>query len=258
MALVCLPAGDVFVPVTIEEPDIHSGILKLLNVIRPTWPSNNINFKLFTDGITNKLVACQLNNDANIENTVLVRIYGNKTDLLIDRNAELRNIKTLNILGLAPKVYGIFENGIAYQYYPGETLDTETVLNEKIWPLVACYMAKMHKVKLGKEVKEEPMVWDKIEQFLSLLPEPFTDVSKQNRFANSFGSISRLRIESERLKTHLVKTESPIVFAHNDLLLGNVIYNKEKGTVAFIDYEYAAYNYQAFDIANHFNEYVGE
>lgn len=47
--------------------------------------------QLFTDGITNKLVACQLNTEEDDgDNIVLVRIYGNKTDLLIDRNAEVR------------------------------------------------------------------------------------------------------------------------------------------------------------------------
>lgn len=46
----------------------------------------------------------------------------------------------------------MFENGLAYQYYPGETLTVESVLDSKIWPLVATQMAKMHKVKLGKEV----------------------------------------------------------------------------------------------------------
>lgn len=29
------------------------------------------------------------------------------------------------------------------------------------------------------------------------------------------------------------------------------------GRVRFIDYEYAGYNYQAFDIGNHFNEFAG-
>lgn len=29
------------------------------------------------------------------------------------------------------------------------------------------------------------------------------------------------------------------------------------GSVKFIDYEYADFNYQAFDIANHFNEFAG-
>lgn len=43
-----------------------------------------------TDGITNKLILCKhMSNDAK-EEQVLVRIYGHKTDLLIDREAEKR------------------------------------------------------------------------------------------------------------------------------------------------------------------------
>lgn len=52
--------------------------------------------------------------------------------------------------------------------------------------------------------------------------------------------------------------DSPIVFCHNDLLLANIIYNAEKNTVTFIDYEYSNYNYQAFDIGNHFAEFAGK
>ncbi|KAF9411799.1 hypothetical protein HW555_009496 [Spodoptera exigua] len=257
MSSVCLAAGDIFVPIKIDENDLYAGVLKLLKTIRPNWIQEKIKLKTLTDGITNKLVSCQFLKSSGEKEILLVRIYGNKTDLFIDRSAEIRNIKTLNVLGLAPQIYGIFENGLAYQYYPGITLDTESVTNDNIWPLVATQMAKMHKVQLGKEIPKEPFVWDKIEQFLNLLPDPFTSEEKQARFTNSFSSITKLRIEYERLKTLLSKTESPIVFAHNDLLLGNVIYNKDEGTISFIDYEYAAYCYQAFDIANHFNEFVG-
>ncbi|KAJ8724981.1 hypothetical protein PYW07_015939 [Mythimna separata] len=257
MSSVCLAAGDKYVPVRIDENDIYSGVLKLLKNIRPNWAQGKIKLKTLTDGITNKLVSCQFLDLNDEKEIMLVRIYGNKTDLFIDRTAEIRNIKTLNVLGLAPKVYGVFENGLAYQYYPGSTLDVESVTNDNIWPLVATQMAKMHRVQLGRDVPKEPFVWDKIEQFLSLIPDPFTSEEKQARFANSFTSITKLRIEYERLKSHLIKTTSPVVFAHNDLLLGNVIYNKDEGTISFIDYEYAAYCYQAFDIANHFNEFVG-
>ncbi|XP_023949336.1 ethanolamine kinase [Bicyclus anynana] len=260
MSRICDPAGHKYIPVEVEELDIYTGIYEILSAIRPEWPQGNIKFKVFTDGITNKLVACQLdsvNSSENNKNIVLVRIYGNKTDLLIDRDAEVRNITVLNKAGLAPKIYGVFKNGLSYEYYPGVTLTTETVTDVRISRLVARQMAKMHKIQLGEEIPKEPMVWDKIEQFLSLIPEKFTDANKHARFTNSFGSITRLRIEFERLKSHLIKTESPIVFAHNDLLLGNVIYNESKGTVSFIDYEYASYNYQAYDIANHFNEFVG-
>lgn len=50
---------------------------------------------------------------------------------------------------------------------------------------------------------------------------------------------------------------SPLVFCHNDLLLKNIVYNEEKSSVCFIDFEYADINYQAFDIANHFCEFAG-
>lgn len=53
---------------------------------------------------------------------------------------------------MAPQVYGVFENGLAYQFYPGVTLNIHTVLEPKIWTTVAQRMAKMHKVNLGKEV----------------------------------------------------------------------------------------------------------
>lgn len=41
------------------------------------------------------------------------------------------------------------------------------------------------------------------------------------------------------------------------MLLGNVIYTENLNRVTFIDYEYAEYNFQAFDIGNHFTEFAG-
>ncbi|CAH2091913.1 unnamed protein product [Euphydryas editha] len=153
MSHICDPVDYKFVPVEINEIDIFKGILKLLSFIRPEWTPENITFKVFTDGITNKLVASQfLDEHGHDSDIVLVRIYGNKTDLLIDRNAEVRNIAILNKTGLAPKIYGVFKNGLAYEYCPGVTLTPDTVTDANISSLVAKQMAKMHKVQLGKEV----------------------------------------------------------------------------------------------------------
>lgn len=55
----------------------------------------------------------------------------------------------------------------------------------------------------------------------------------------------------------LAATKSPIMFCHNDLLLGNVVYTEDKDKVTFIDYEYAEPNFQSFDIGNHFAEFPG-
>lgn len=73
----------------------------------------------------------------------------------------------------------------------------------------------------------------------------------------TFLPIGRLREEFNKLYEYLEALDSPIVFSHNDLLLGNVIYTQSLNTVNFIDYEYADYNFQAFDIGNHFAEMCG-
>ncbi|KAA3468338.1 putative ethanolamine kinase [Gossypium australe] len=49
----------------------------------------------------------------------------------------------------------------------------------------------------------------------------------------------------------------PVVFAHNDLLSGNLMLNDEQDKLYIIDFEYGSYNYRGFDIGNHFNEYAG-
>lgn len=54
--------------------------------------------------------------------------------------------------------------------------------------------------------------------------------------------------------------QNGLVFAHCDLLCANVIIHQAEGTetsVSFIDYEYATPSPVAFDIANHFAEWVG-
>ena len=42
-------------------------------------------FQVYTDGITNKLVGCQEASDKEQKDAILVRVYGEKTDLIIDR-----------------------------------------------------------------------------------------------------------------------------------------------------------------------------
>ncbi|XP_061434951.1 ethanolamine kinase 1-like, partial [Lethenteron reissneri] len=77
------------------------------------------------------------------------------------------------------------------------------------------------------------------------------------RFLAEVPSRAELEREMLGLQETLAGLGSPVVLCHNDLLVKNIIYNAEKGTVRFIDYEYASYNYQAYDIGNHFNEFAG-
>jgi hypothetical protein len=57
-------------------------------------------FKFFSDGITNKLVGVYTGNDKT--DMILVRVYGNKTELMVDRQSEIRNILLMSETGLVP------------------------------------------------------------------------------------------------------------------------------------------------------------
>ena len=51
-----------------------------------------------------------------------------------------------------------------------------------------------------------------------------------------------------------------MVFCHNDVQAGNILVRHEPGNaderLMLIDFEYCGYNYRAFDIANHFSEWM--
>jgi len=61
----------------------------------------------------------------------------------------------------------------------------------------------------------------------------------------------------KEMKEILEAQGMPVTFCHNDLLLGNIIYDEKTSKVSFIDFEYAMPNYPPFDVANHFNEFAG-
>lgn len=81
--------------------------------------------KLFTEGITNKLMACFT--DENMRDAVLVRVYGRKTELIVDRANELRNFQVLQDNGCAPNLFCTFENGYCYEFMPGKALGPEHI-----------------------------------------------------------------------------------------------------------------------------------
>lgn len=209
------------------------------------------------------------------EETVLVRIYGKNTEIFIDRKKEIENFETLNKYGFAPKLLAAFENGLAYEFSEGTPLTKRDLHCDQVWPLIARKMAEMHKA-IKPHGTVEPMLWQKFDAFFQLMPLTFSDPVKQARYSrtqNAFKiftfrnpifrrekvlpTIAKLRKEYDDLRKSVEPIDSPLVFSHNDLLLGNILYDPKDNQITFIDYEYAAFNYQAYDIGNHFDEFAG-
>lgn len=232
-----------------SEDKLRAGALIVLSTVRPTWRQEEIHWKTFTDGITNKLVGAWLGEDKT--DTVLVRVYGEGTERIIDRKAEVENMLRLQDIGCGSKLYASFNNGLCYEFIPGEILSQTMLHDPLIYKAVARMMAKIHSVPLG-DSEMKPGLWDRLSKFINL-----ANPGCNPRLVEEFPSKELLELELKYLKEMLINCASSIVFCHNDALLGNIVVNKKENKVHFIDMEYGCPNYAAYDIANHFAEFVG-
>uniref|UniRef100_A0A8C8SG58 ethanolamine kinase n=1 Tax=Pelusios castaneus TaxID=367368 RepID=A0A8C8SG58_9SAUR len=240
--------------IAVDENDLRPGALRLIRELRPQWETERVQTKLFTDGITNKLMACYV--DEGMADAVLVRVYGRKTELFVDRENELKNFQVLRAHGCAPNLYCTFQNGLCYEFMHGIALGPEHVREPQIFRLIAWEMAKMHTIHTNGRLPK-PSLWHKLHNYLNIVRTELTTKASNPRRYQEVPSLEVLEQEVAWMREYLSQLNSPVVLCHNDLLCKNIIYNEAEEHVRFIDYEYAGYNYQAFDIGNHFNEFAG-
>ncbi|KAI6800449.1 kinase-like protein [Hortaea werneckii] len=277
---------------TFENGDADRSALELVHALNPDWKTDPgpVVFKRFTDGITNTLTKAVKQrpglSKAEIDDeAVLIRAYGKGTDVLIDRERELRAHNLLATLGLAPPLLARFDNGLMYRFIQGDVCSAEDLHRPEVYRAVAKRLGQWHGAlpistltntpildqelkqkhcapKDGKLTRPAPNLWTVMQQWIDALP----NTTEKERERNA-----KLSEECTWLSSKLGSTPGldgrDYIFGHCDLLCGNVIVQHPSGTetngdgkerpVSFIDYEYATPVPAAFDIANHFAEWAG-
>ncbi|CAJ2513302.1 Uu.00g014210.m01.CDS01 [Anthostomella pinea] len=295
------------IPLSYENKNCDPSARELILALRPEWssPDSKLEFVRFTEGITNTLLKAvnrkegltkeEIDNDA-----ILLRAYGHGTDVLIDRHRETQNHELLTKYGLAPELLARFNNGMMYRYIRGRVTQPADLRTLPVYRAVARRLAQWHaRVPCIHETyaeksglngitngphdaaatdhvapgKPPPNVWTVMQKWILALPAK-TDAERTRQ--------ADLQKELERLVGELSQRpglgENGLVFAHCDLLSGNVIIepkgpgttavdggggggvtdgDNEELSVSFIDYEYATPSPAAFDLANHFAEWGG-
>ncbi|XP_072519845.1 ethanolamine kinase 1 [Salminus brasiliensis] len=247
------------IDVRLDESAPRSGITELFRTLRPRWDTDDIQVKVFTEGITNQLLGCYVGS-AGEADVVLVRMYGQMTELFVDRKREMEMFRLLHAHGCGPRLYCSFQNGICYEFVKGTVLDDPLLTQPAVYRLIAAEMGKLHSIKPQSSSSPQTVLWPKLTNYMQLLhTSAGKEASPWQRPCTRLEvpSMDVLLKEMEDLKRHLTAVDCPVVLCHNDLLTKNIIYNSAEGVVKFIDYEYADFNYQAYDIGNHFNEYAG-
>jgi ethanolamine kinase len=233
----------------IPQNDIIAGSIEVIERFFPLWKGNDLKCSICTAGLTNKLVKVEHNTS-----TVLVRIYGRGTHLLIDRKQELSNLIRLSQLGFCPGIYGYFNNGMVYGYVHGCVYTPSDMVDAHKSYLVAEHMASWHQIDTNRD---KPQLFVTLQKWLDFLPFQYSDDTKNQLFSTFGYTIDSLRKESLYLQRKLEAIGSPVVFCHNDIQVGNIVYDPENDSVRFIDYEYGCVSYRGFDIGNHFCEFGG-
>ncbi|ONM22147.1 putative ethanolamine kinase [Zea mays] len=201
-----------------------------------------------------EMLKVSVKEDNGNESSVTVRLYGPNTDLVIDRKRELQAIPYLSAAGFGARLLGIFENGVVQSFIYARTLSPADMKEPKIAAEIAKELRKFHQVDIPGS--KEPQLWNDIFKFLKKAAAlKFEDNMKQKRYEKI--SFREIQDEVQELKDLLDILRAPVVYAHNDLLSGNLMLNDLEGKLYFIDFEYGSYSYRGYDIANHFNEYAG-
>ncbi|PKY50361.1 kinase-like protein [Rhizophagus irregularis] len=192
---------------------------------------------------------------------VLLRVYGNGVDQLCDRQKELNFLEMLSNLKIGPKLLGVFKNGRFEQHLESETLKSNDLRDPSTSKYIAQRLSQLHNIiNICPPPQEniKPEVWVNIDKWYPLALNTISSLKcteEQRKGLEEF-DFKMLKDEIEELKYKLSHNiDSPIVFAHNDTQYGNIL-RLTDGNLVVVDFEYAGYNYQAFDIANHFCEWT--
>ncbi|CEL98118.1 unnamed protein product [Vitrella brassicaformis CCMP3155] len=224
-------------------------------------------------GITNTLLKVFKTNDP--AKACLARIFGPKTEEIIDREQERRCVDYLASHGIGKHIYVRLQNGQLEEWLEGRTFEPPSeMMSPDIARKIAHRVAALHSLPIppfmmhtdGRKGDRNgpvsgstlwPQLWKWLQQCrdaVSRVHAGDADYAKSAKIL--IFDLNAIEKEMHRIEAQTSSFRSPVVVGHNDLLCGNV-FLFEDGSVDFIDFEYCAATERGFDIANHFNECVG-
>ncbi|CUM64728.1 uncharacterized protein PRCAT00002339001 [Priceomyces carsonii] len=230
--------------------------------------------------------------------SLLLRVYGKNAGSIIDRDLELKILIKLNQKKIGPRLLGIFTNGRFEQFLEGFiTLNRDQIRDEVISQMIARRMKDLHyQIKLSSADKESefPMSWKLIYKWLDILERDYIPgfrehgLREEDLFFVNFQKFKQL-IEHYRewlFNKYQDDISGNFKFCHNDTQYGNLLLhesfspseivvqnppkeedknivlkatsNKKDNYLAVIDFEYSGPNLPAYDLVNHFSEWMAD
>ena len=215
--------------------------------LMPEWKNSVIKTIILSGGITNKLYRVR-----SKKGDVTVRIYGDKTEIFINRDVEAETIKRIAKVGISPRLlkYIPGRRVTIVEFIPGYVLKNCDFLKEELHEKIVRPIRKIHKSGV----------------VLPYLFNPLSEVKKMYRVLNNLEiSCPEFNIKDviknlEKLSEIANVPESEFTASHNDLLADNFVLvedghrGKYNEPMYLVDWEYAGMAPRYYDLADMFQE----
>jgi len=301
--------------ITVENRE--ESVVEAVRRVIPAWKSvvtADTELITLTGGITNTMYLLKWK-----EESVIVRLFGENTELIINRDAENKLFAALAKQGMGcPTFHGLFKNGRVEGALNARSITPAEMRQPYVYQRVAAAAARFHargstidaSVVSHQNRMHSPgkgMFWQYYELAIGIVsgaegarrvkldalnvPNMHAEIVWLTDWLQAQAADSR----APALNLPLVDTTEHTVFipadmladaanhrnmarflafqevlCHHDLLSGNIMIDhtldelvkagktpSDAGGITFIDYEYSAFTYRAFDIGNFFCEFAG-
>lgn len=112
---------------------------------------------------------------------MLLRAYGDGSDILVDRDMEARTHTLLTQQGLAAPLLARFQNGLLYSFAPGQVCTAQDLGRESVWRAVAARLGEWHaRLPIPKhEAGEGRNIWTVLKHWVAALPADAPEEKKR-------------------------------------------------------------------------------
>lgn len=209
---------------------------------------------------------------------LLLRVYGPQVGILIDREKELRTVSQLTKHNIGPRLLGTFTNGRFEQFLNAKPLTKEDFWNPETSVQIAKRMQDLHTniPLLESDLEDGICLWHNLDKWMPAAREQMMKlerkrpgVIKRVLRTNTFQEFAN-KVQNYRDYLNARYAGETPVFCHNDTQYGNILrLDPPKGSpllrpqnehrqLVVIDFEYSGPNNRAYDIANHFCEWMSD
>ena len=197
-------------------------------------------------GITNKLFRVKSTDGRDY----VFRFYGKKTELFINRDAEMENLRRLGFLGITPRVIKYLpEQGVTVvEFIPGYVLKNQDFVREDLWKRIVSPVRIIHRSGIRLPNHFNPLA--EVKRFSQILENinphyPEFDIPGTMKILEKISEVANI-------------SPSRYVPCHNDLLADNFVLTEDrdrfKGPMCLIDWEYGGMAPIYYDMADLFQE----